>query len=421
MLRYNCCVWKDTKTRGDRRNAVARALALVVVLLATALGAYMVGRSQSPATLNEKDQESLALYAEALDTVRKNYVDQKNIDPKKETYGAIEGMLETLGDDGHTRFLTPEEREQNDRSLSGTYVGIGVQLEEKNGEVVVAAPIDGSPAEEAGIGSADVLLAVDGESVRGDEVSEVVKKVKGPEGTRVELTVRHEGERRTYDLQRAEINSPVASWALIPGTNVALVLLSSFSDDSAQELQNAFEKAKAAGAKRFILDLRNNPGGRLDQAVEMTGYFLEPESVVYIRKDASGGREEIKVEGEPESTDAPLAVLVDGGSASSSEILAGALRDNDRAPVIGETTFGTGTVLSEFVLRDGSSILLGVAEWLTPDGDFIRDTGITPDVRVPLEEGTEPLTPDDARDLSRQEILEKDTQLRTAYAKLQGQ
>jgi carboxyl-terminal processing protease len=421
MLRYNCCVWKDTKTRGDRRNAVVRALALVVVLLATALGAYMVGRSQSPATLNEKDQESLALYAEALDTVRKNYVDQKNIDPKKETYGAIEGMLETVGDDGHTRFLTPEEREQNDRSLSGTYVGIGVQLEEKNGEVVVAAPIDGSPAEEAGIGSADVLLAVDGESVRGDEVSEVVEKVKGPEGTRVELTVRHEGERRTYDLQRAEINSPVASWALIPGTNVALVLLSSFSDDSAQELQNAFEKAKAAGAKRFILDLRNNPGGRLDQAVEMAGYFLEPESVVYIRKDASGGREEIKVEGEPESTDAPLAVLVDGGSASSSEILAGALRDNDRAPVIGETTFGTGTVLSEFVLRDGSSILLGVAEWLTPDGDFIRDTGITPDVRVPLEEGTEPLTPDDARDLSRQEILEKDAQLRTAYEKLQGQ
>jgi carboxyl-terminal processing protease len=362
----------------------------------------------------------VALYAEALDTVRKNYVDKENIDPKKETYGAIEGMLETLGDDGHTRFLTPEEREQNDQSLSGTYVGIGVQLEEKNGEIVVAAPIDGSPAEEAGIGSDDVLLAVDGESVRGDEVSEVVQKVKGPEGTRVELTVRHEGEKRKYDLQRAEIDSPVVSWALIPGTHVALVLLSSFSDDSAQELQNAFEEAKAAGARRFILDLRNNPGGRLDQAVEMAGYFLEPESVVYIRKDASGERE-IKVEGEPESTDAPLAVLVDGGSASSSEILAGALRDNDRAPVIGETTFGTGTVLSEFVLRDGSSILLGVAEWLTPDGDFIRDTGITPDVRVPLSEGAEPLSPDDARDLSRQEILEKDAQLRTAYEKLQSQ
>jgi carboxyl-terminal processing protease len=421
VLRYNCRVWKDTKTRRDRRNAVVRVLALVVVLLATALGAYMVGRSQSPATLDEKDRESLALYAEALDVVRNNYVDQKDIDPKKETYGAIEGMLDSLGDDGHTRFLTPAEREQNDQSLSGTYVGIGVQLEEKNGEVVVAAPIDGSPAEEAGISSDDVLLAVDGKSVRGDEVSEVVEKVKGPEGTSVELTVRHEGERRKYDLRRAEIDSPVASWALIPGTNVALVLLSSFSDDSAQELQNAFEEAKAAGARRFILDLRNNPGGRLDQAVEMAGYFLEPQSVVYIRKDASGQREEITVEGDPESTEAPLAVVVDGGSASSAEILAGALRDNDRAPVVGETTFGTGTVLSEFVLRDGSSILLGVAEWLTPDGDFIRNTGITPDVRVPLSEGTEPLTPDDVRDLSRDKIFEKDAQLRTAYEKLQSQ
>jgi carboxyl-terminal processing protease len=398
-----------------------RVLALVVVLLATALGAYMVGRSQGPATLDERDRESLALYAEALDTVRNNYVYQKDVDSKKETYGAIEGMLDSLGDDGHTRFLTPEERKQHDRSLSGTYVGIGVQLEEKNGEVVVAAPIDGSPAEEAGISSDDVLLAVDGESVRGDEVSEVVEKCKGPEGTSVELTVRHDGERRTYDLQRAEIASPVASWALIPGTDVGLVLLSSFSDESAQELQIAFEQAKSAGARRFILDLRNNPGGRPDQAVEMAGYFLEPESVVYIRKDASGEREEITVEGDPESTDAPLAVLVDGGSASSAEILAGALRDNHRAPVVGETTFGTGTVLSEFLLRDGSSILLGVAEWLTPNGDFIRNTGITPDVKVSLSEGTEPLTPDDARDLSRHDILEKDAQLRTAYEKLQGQ
>jgi len=394
-------------------------LVLLVLVLATGFGAYMVGRSQSPATLDEEDRKSVALYAEALDTVRNNYVDQKDIDPKKETYGAIEGMLDSLGDDGHTRFLTPEQRKQNDQSLSGTYVGIGVQLEEKNGEVVVAAPIDGSPAEEAGISSDDVLLAVDGESVRGDEVSEVVEKVKGPEGTSVEVTLRHDGERRKYELQRAEIDSPVASWALIPGTNVGLVLLSSFSDDSAKELQNAFEEAKAAGARRFILDLRNNPGGRLDQAVEMAGYFLEPESVVYIRKDASGEREEIKVEGDPESTEAPLAVVVDGGTASSAEILAGALRDNDRAPVVGETTFGTGTVLSEFVLSDGSSILLGVAEWLTPDGDFIRNTGITPDLRVPLPEGTEPLTPVDARDLSRDEILGKDAQLRTAYEELQ--
>ncbi len=414
-------MWKATQTRRDRRNAVARVLALTLVLVATALGAYMVGRSQSPASLDGKDRKSLALYAEALDTVRNNYVDQKDIEPKKEAYGAIEGMLETLGDDGHTRFLTPEEREQNDQSLSGTYVGIGVQLEARGDEVVVAAPIEGSPAERAGIRSDDVVVAVDGKSVRGDDISEIVEKVKGPEGTTVELTVLHDGEERKYDLRRAQINSPVASWAMIPDSDVAVVLLSSFSDDSAQELRDAFEGARAAGARRFVLDLRNNPGGRLDQAVQMAGYFLEPGSVVYIRKEASGERQEIKVEGDPESTDAPLAVLVNGGSASSAEILAGALRDNGRAPVIGETTFGTGTVLSEFVLRDGSSILLGVAEWLTPDGDFIRETGIEPDVKVPLEGGTEPLTPDAARGLSKGQILGRDAQLRAAYENLRGQ
>jgi carboxyl-terminal processing protease len=294
-------------------------------------------------------------------------------------------------------------------------------LEETQGEIVVSAPIQGSPAERAGIRPDDVILAVDGKSVRGDDISEVVEKVKGPEGSTVRLTVSREGERREYDLRRAQISSPVASWAMIPDSDVAAVLLSSFSDDSAGELEDAFEEARAAGARRFVLDLRNNPGGKLDQAVQMAGYFLEPGSVVYIRKDASGEREEITVEGDPESTDAPLAVLVDGGSASSAEILAGALRDDGRATVIGERTFGTGTVLSEFVLRDGSSILLGVAEWLTPDGDFIRETGIEPDVKVSLEEGTAPLTPDGVRDLSKAEILERDAQLREAYEQLQGQ
>jgi len=393
----------------------------VALLLATALGAYTYGRSQSPASLDEQDRESLTLYAQALDTVREDYVDQKAIDPKKQTYGAIEGMLDTLGDEGHTRFLTPEEREQNREGLSGTYVGIGIQLEERDGEVVVAAPIDNSPARRAGIEAGDVVVAVNGESVRGEDVGQVVDKVKGPEGTQVKLTVSRGGEEHVFDLERAEIESPVASWTLIPKSDVAQVRLSSFSDDSAEKLHQAFEEARAAGARRFILDLRDNPGGRLDQAVEMAGDFLEPGSVVYIREDASGGREQIEVDRGADPTGVPMAVLVNGGTASSAEILAGALRDNDRATVIGETTFGTGTVLSEFVLRDGSALLLGVAEWLTPDGDFIRETGIEPDVRVPLASGTQPLTPSEARGLSREEILKRDAQLARAFENLKGQ
>jgi carboxyl-terminal processing protease len=414
-------VWKSTVKGRVRWRVVFWMLAFVALLLATAYGAYAYGRSQSPAALGEKDRQSLALFAEALDTVRDDYVDREAIDPEKQTYGAIEGMLDTLGDEGHTRFLTPEERERNREGLSGSYVGIGVTLESEDEEVVVTSPVEGSPADEAGVEPGDVVVAVDGESVREEDLSEVVEKIRGPEGTRVELTVLRDGEERVFDLERIEIETPAASWVLIPGSDVAHVRLSSFSDDSAEKLGQAFEEARAAGARRFVLDLRNNPGGRLDQAVEMAGDFLQPGSVVYVRQDASGEREEIRVEGGSEPTDAPMVVLVNDGTASSSEILAGALRDNDRATVIGETTFGTGTVLSEFVLRDGSAILLGVAEWLTPDGDYIRETGIVPDEKVSLGEDAEPLTPDEARDLSREEILESDAQLRHAFEKIQGQ
>jgi carboxyl-terminal processing protease len=411
-------VWKSTAKEHWRRRTVARVLALVMLLAATAFAAYLYGRSQSPAALGEEDRETLALYAQALDIVRDDYVDQEAIDPEKQTYAAIEGMLESLGDEGHTRFLTPEEREQNREGLSGTYVGIGVQLQDEEDRVVVATPIEGSPADEAGVESGDVVVAVDGESVRGEDISEVVRKVRGPEGSTVKLTILRDGEERVFDLVRAEIEAPVVSWALIPQSDVALVRLSSFSNDSAEEIREAFEEARAAGARRFVLDLRDNPGGSLDQAVEMAGDFLEPGSVVYIREEASGEREKIRVDDGAEPTDAPLAVLVNEGSASSSEILAGALRDNGRATVVGERTFGTGTVLSEFTLRDGSAILLGIAEWLTPDGDFIRGTGIEPDVEVALEEDDETLTPSAARDLSREEILARDAQLRRAFEEL---
>src|SRR5829696_3225604 len=414
-------MWKSTASGGDRRRTVTRILLVVALVLVTALGAYAYGRSQSPAALEERDRESLALYAEALDTVRDDYVDQEAIDPEKQTYGAIEGMLDTLGDEGHTRFLTPEEREQNREGLSGTYEGVGIEVEHRDDKVVVVVPIEGSPADRAGVESGDVVVAVDGESVREEGVSEIVEEIRGPEGTGVKLTVLRGGEERVFDLERAEIEQLVVSWTLIPESDVAHMRLASFSDDSAEKLAQAFEEARAAGVHRFILDLRNNAGGRLDQAVRMAGNFLEPGSVVYLREDASGGREEIEVEGGAEPIDAPMAVLVNEGTASSSEILAGALRDNDRATVIGETTFGTGTVLSEFVLRDGSAILLGVAEWLTPDGDFIRETGIAPDVEVALSEGTEPLTPDEARDLSKEEILERDAQLARAFENLRDQ
>lgn len=400
---------------------MVRVLALVFLVLAVALGAYLFGRSQSPASLSEADQESLRLYAEALDYVQDDYVDQEAIKPRQQTYAAIEGMLDSLGDEGHTRFLTPEERRQNRRGLSGTYVGVGIQLEGEDGSAVVKAPIEGSPAERAGVQTGDVIIAVDGNGVRNQEISEIAERVRGPEGTEVELTVLRDEEERDFTLERAEIESPVVSWSMIPDSDVAQVRLASFTNDSAGKLEGAFEEARDAGVERFILDLRNNPGGRLDQAVKIAGQFLEPNSVVYLRKDASGDREEVRVSGGAEPTDAPMTVLVNNGSASSSEILAGALRDNDRAPVIGTTTFGTGTVLKEFALEDGSSILLGIAEWLTPDGDFIRNSGIDPEIEVEIGEDGEAVFPPDTDDLSQEQMLERDAQLRRAFEEVREQ
>jgi carboxyl-terminal processing protease len=168
-------VWRSTAKVGGHRRIIVWALVSAALLLATAFAAYTYGRSQSPADLGEEDRESLALYAEALDTVRDDYVDREAIDPEKQTYGAIEGMLDTLGDEGHTRFLTPEEREQNSLNLSGIYEGIGIEVEKKDDEVVVVAPIEGTPADRAGIEPGDVVVAINGRSVREEDLSEVVE------------------------------------------------------------------------------------------------------------------------------------------------------------------------------------------------------------------------------------------------------
>jgi carboxyl-terminal processing protease len=257
------------------------------------------------------------------------------------------------------------------------------------------------------------VVAVDGEHVEDLELPEISERIRGEEGSRVEITFRRDGEERRLTLERSEIDVSAASWNMIPDTRTAHVRLSSFSAESAEELEETLGEARDAGAERFVLDLRNNPGGRLDQAVESASLFLEPDSVAYIRQDAEGEREKIRTSGGG-AVEAPMTVLTNGGTASSAEILAGALRDNGRARLIGTTTFGTGTVLQPYELDDGSELLLGIAEWLTPDGDFIRENGIEPGFVVELSEDQEHLYPDDENGLSREKILSRDAQLERA-------
>ena len=400
---------------------VVRVMALVLVMLALMLAAFLYGRSQSPAGLPEQDRESVALFAEALNTVREDYVDREDVDASEQTYGAIRGMIDSLGDEGHTRFLTPEEAEKSREAVSSTYVGIGIRLQNKDEEVVIASSMDGSPAKEAGIESGDVLIAVNGESVKPDEFEEIGDRVRGPEGTSVDLAVIRDEDEREFTVERAELEVPTSSWRIIPGTDIVHLRLSSFSENSASKLEGSISEAREAGAERFIFDLRENPGGLVSQAAEVAAQFLPAGDVVYIRRDADGNEEETTVPEDNEPLDAPLVVLVNEGSSSSAEIVAGAMRDNGRAEVVGETTFGTGTVLDEFTLSDGSAILLGIAEWLTPSGDSIRGSGIELDIEVELEEEQEPRTPDETEGLTQEEIFEEDAQLERAFEVLQEQ
>lgn len=254
-------VFKETATKEERRRLLARRMAFVLLVLVLMLAAYLYGRSESPAGIAEEDRESVALYLEALETVREDYVDREAVDPKEQAYGAIEGMLDSLGDEGHTRFLSPEESEQSRQGLSDKYVGVGIKLDSEDEQVVVSSPIDDSPAEEAGIESGDILVAVDGESVQGEDLQEIGERVRGPEGTEVDLTLLRDEEEVEFTVERAELETSAASWVLIPDTDVAHLRLSSFSENSAEKLEEAVTEAREAGAESFVLDLRDNSGG----------------------------------------------------------------------------------------------------------------------------------------------------------------
>ena len=409
-------MWKYVTKRLNRHRALVRSVLFLLVLLALVLVAYLFERSQ---VLSTDDREGIALYAEALKVVKEDYINQKAIDPEKQTYGAIKGMLGSLDDRGHTSFLTPEEVEKNRERYSSKQVGIGVRLENDNDKVVVLDTIDGSPAQEAGIKPGDALVAINGESVRGMNIVEVADKLEGSEGSPVKLSALRGGEEHEFSLERVKLTVPAVSWNLIPGTHVAHLRLGSFSEDSSTEFEDAVSEARDKGAERFVLDLRDNSGGWVEQAEKIAARFLPARSVIYVQKDAAGREEEVTVPEDNRPLDVPLVVLVNVGSASSAEILAGSLKDNGRARVVGGKTFGAGTMLEERPLSDGSAIMLATAQWLTPNRDPIQGSGIEPDIKGSLEEGQKPRPPDQLRGLSRKETFAHDAQLKRAFEVLQ--
>jgi carboxyl-terminal processing protease len=336
-------------------------------------------------------------------------VDQDALDTTELTYGAIRGMITALGDEGHTSFLTPEEVERHQTDVSGVYTGIGARIGMEDGLPMIVAPFDGSPAEAAGVKAGDIIIEVDGEDVTSWPLGDVVDHIRGEAGTDVVLTVLRPDESESYEITvtRGEIDSPTATWIMLPGTQVALVRLSQFSADATPELITAIREAEAAGATALIVDVRNNPGGLLEQAINVISQFVDS-GVALQEADAAGRRKHYPIRRGGIATDIPMVVLINRGSASSSEIFAGAMQDHDRAIVVGETTFGTGTVLEPFPLADGSALMLGTKQWLTADGRLIRKQGIEPDEILELPIGTELIYPSLAEEMTVEELLESE-------------
>ena len=345
------------------------------------------------------------LIAEAWKKIDRLYVDRSAVDSRALTYGAISGMVEALGDAGHSTFLSPEMRKMQRSSTRGRFEGIGAEVRMKAGQLVVVAPIDGSPAQRAGLRPGDAILRVDGENIAGLPLVKAVGKILGRAGTSVVLTILtpSSGFTRDITIVRASVTVHNATWLELPGTGVALVRVAGFSKGTTKELRAILKTVIDRRLHGIILDLRNNPGGLLGEAVGTASQFLRQGIVLQV-KNADGKITPISVESGGLLPDLPVVALVNEGTASGAEIVAGALHDNKRATLVGQTTFGTGTVLEEFALSDGSALLLAVQEWLTPDGHTIWHRGISPDVAVVLPPQAFPLMPALTSDLTSERL-----------------
>lgn len=379
----------------------------LMIMLAFGVGTVVGGVTVATAVAqsNPDTPKDFDVFWEAWAIIQAHFIDRDILDTKELTYGAIQGLVTALGDDGHTTFLTPSALERQQSAMAGSFSGIGAQLGMKEGLPVIIAPIDDSPAAEAGIKPGDIILGVDGEDVTNLTLDEIVDKVRGPAGTEVVLTLLREGESSSIEVKlvRREIKVAAVSWTMVPGTKVALVRLNQFSAAAKTEIVAAYKALQAAGAESIILDIRNNPGGLLTQAVSVTSQFLKNGNVLQ-EENAQGRRRAFRVESGGVATEIPMVVLINPGSASSSEIFAGAIQDHARGQLIGETTFGTGTVLQTFTLEDGSALLLGTSQWLTADGRLIRKQGIKPDIEVELPADGEFLTPTLVKELTADEV-----------------
>ncbi len=403
-------------------------LTLILVVLAF-WGGWFAHQSFVNQTFNLSNQSHSysQLIQEAWIDIDQHYVDRQAVDYKKMSYAAINAMMQTLGDTGHSRFLDQQATQSENQQLSGKITGIGITLgqdqttkdqDPATKNVFVATTIPDSPAAKAGLKPGDIIKTVNGTDMTGKDIETVKGLIRGPAGTNVTLGIQRPGENqiRTFTITRAEFQVPNVIMHYIPESHIADIQVVQFANGVSGDVEKSINDAKAMGATKIILDLRDNPGGYLNEATNMSSLFLKSGNVL-LTQNRAGQRTATPVNGNPIDPTTPIVILVNKNTASAAEIVTAALKENHRAIVIGETTFGTGTVLEQFTLADGSTLLLGTQEWLTPDGHFIRQVagdpnsgGIKPNIEIRQDPKKPILTAGDMNqsNTSQQQILDGD-------------
>jgi carboxyl-terminal processing protease len=389
--------------------AIILIVAVVVPLSSFAVG-YLYGKHQDNNLPTIRADEELALVRQVIDLVEEKYVEK--VDRKKLIQGAAAGVIDSLGDP-YSHYLDKKHFEMVEEETRGSYSGIGIYLGMKDKHPVVQSVIDGTPAFKAGLKPGDIILEVDGKKTQGKSIDEVASMIRGEEGTEVTLTLARVGREGTFKvtLRRATIKIPNVEAKLIEN-QIGYVRIRSFNATTIQDTERQLLELRKKGAKGFIVDLRGNPGGLLDQAVQLASLFIKEGKIVSIRyrnkQEEVYNAIRVNNEGKRLSLfEEPLVILVDGGSASASEIFAGAMKDYKRAVLVGEKTFGKGSVQDVIKLPSGDGILITIAKYYTPSGKSIHLKGIEPDVKVKAPEIFNPGSKDDIQLQKAIEILKE--------------
>lgn len=385
-----------------------------LVVLAFSTGLFLGVNFSFVAKAGEPAHKYLEYFHQVYQMISSEYVDEP--DNKKLFYGAIKGMIESLGDP-FTRFLDEEATSELQEMTTGKFVGIGVEIAVKDGEIVVVSPIDNSPAMKAGIESGDIITKVNSESIKDKNLSEVIKNIKGLPGTKVSISVKREGfdDEIAYEIERAPIKIESTEFALIKEHNTGYLRIKTFGSDTTSDVKKALEFFRNSKVNRLIIDLRFNPGGLLNAAVDISDFFLDKDTVIVSTKGRGENvREIVYKANNPSYYSGEVIILVNKGSASASEILSGALKDNKRAILVGEKTFGKGSVQKTYSLDKELGIALTIAKYYTPSGAMIHGKGIMPDREVKYVDVAESDT-EELKKISKDKLLNKFVTIKTEY------